>query len=136
MTNLDRYLGVFAPFTPLFGCYVLFGRIRFLVLCFMFSLISQYTRCTRLWLKRYPSSRIRSKHFQKPQRGRLAMTSLMASITSRSRANRSTFGRYNTVRDRPTKRQARALDRRCSVTITATAACFASGVTTFGRASP
>ena len=62
------------------------------------------------------------------------MTSLIASITFRTRANRSTLGRHNTVRDRPTKRQ--TLDRQCSITITATAACFASGVTTFERARP
>ncbi len=103
---------------------------------FMFSLISQYTQCTRLWLKRYPSRRILSKRFQKPQRGRLAVTSLIASTTSQSSSNRSTLGRYDTVRYRPTKRQALALDRRYSVTLTATAACIASGVTTFGTARP
>mgnify|MGYP001027536567 CR=1 FL=1 len=73
------------------GCLGLFGSRR-LVRRFWFSLIWQYTLCTRLWFHGLPIWRSRSKHFQNPHRSSFATISLSASITSRSRAPRSRSG--------------------------------------------
>lgn len=84
------------------------SRVRnlFLALRLRFSRMAQYTLCTLLWFQGRPSALSLVKHFQNPQRDRLATISLSASITGASLAARSTVGLYNADRENPTLLQA------------------------------
>jgi hypothetical protein len=72
----------------------------------MLSLISQYTMYTRMWFQGRPSLRIRVKHFQNPQRARMATIAFNASTTGASLAAQSVLGLYNADRDKPINLQA------------------------------
>ena len=111
------------------------GR-RFFVRRGRLSLSWQYTRQTRLWFQRWPSSRRRRKHFQKPHRPCRATSPCNASMTSASFVIVSVTGLYHEAFARPLARHARCTDKPCSTTRACASSCRSSGPSAFLRSHP